>query len=55
MTDTNEKAQAAPKPKEESAKLKRTHRHRGELKHEGDTIKGRTQTIARLREQGIVA
>lgn len=55
MTDTNEKAQAAPKPKEESAKLAKKHRHRGELKQPGDTINARQATIARLREQGIVA
>lgn len=53
MTD---KTDTAPQHKQdETAKLKTLHRHRGELKHEGDTIKARPDTIARLREKGIVA
>jgi hypothetical protein len=35
--------------------LKQTHRHRGELKHAGDTITCRPATAARLKEKGIAA
>jgi hypothetical protein len=49
MTDKTDTS----KTQDVSVTLKKPHRHRGDLRSEGDTIRCRSDTAERLKEKGI--